>query len=66
MNETYIKTRAQYIADSVDARIFLRFTEDLEPTEERLDRFLRDVGWNGRKYPVDFFRCDSIPIEPTE
>lgn len=58
--DEYIRTRAQYMADSVDARIFLLLTEG-EPTSERLSAFLRDEGWAGRKYAVDYFRTDTVP-----
>jgi hypothetical protein len=56
-----IAAYAQYIADIIDATIFLGLTRAAEPSDAEVGEFLRDEGWCGRKYPLDYFRMDTIP-----
>lgn len=63
----YLKSRAQYMRDYIDASIYLRLVrggtgeEAFAATAE----FLRDEGWRGRKYPLDYFRGDTVPQSVT-
>lgn len=59
----HIKAYAQYIADSIDVTILLKRTVgDVDEAEaiRRTEIFLRDEGWQGRTYPLDFFRMDTV------
>lgn len=63
--DDYTKAAAQYIADRIDATIFLRHTSfgGEAPPEAAVDAFLRDEGWQGRKYATDFLRASNVTPE---
>lgn len=58
--DDYIERAAQYIADRIDVCILLKHTLGGDAPDSAVDDHLAAVGWQGRTYPRDFFRADSI------
>lgn len=61
MAEHTIAGYVQYMADSIDATVFLKALHGKEPSTDDVAAFLHDEGWGGRKYPTDFFRSATVP-----
>lgn len=53
---------AQFIADHIDVTVLLKYRDGLSEGDaaRAADIFLRDEGWQGRKYPLDFFTVNSF------
>lgn len=64
MKAQQVQEYAQYIADRIDVTILLQHTEDISRDEafEKAGLFLRDTGWQGRKYPLDYFTIATVDL----